>query len=442
MYGEIWRRYQSELPNFPKLRRPLIGAVIKETRIDKGIRQLDFARQTGLNWSTLKSIENDHQLATTVDNLQRCSRILDLAVDEMILLGRERDPANFFAFKRSAPPEVKGIRKRKKFPQEWHQSMRLRFKDFDVTPISPPIATKKDFFMSRINLPPKRAMEGLVAGQHYPVVGFISEGFNIAVRFRETSIGLTANQAFALDGSSTHDIVNEDEDHAAVIYLMTRFSKDDVIHPGHQPAAKESAAINVAKGIDQIRRYKSDRPNRLISVKHLADLTDSLNHEQIMKLMRIKRGSSVIYWEKIEDLLSGTGVPMEEFLSWCHQRDDGILSVATATTRAVIDYSAYFGVKIYAATPPHTRGEFFCGEISMEGKGPLPKKSWERKDKAMIALYVEEGEIEIRVGRRRTPLTLVKGESAYFDGSLGYLLRNPSDAPAKGFFSSCPALAF
>jgi len=442
MYREISERYRKEIPDFPHLRRPLVGAVIKETRVDKGIRQMDFAEKMGLNLSTLKSIENDHQQATTVKNLVKFGRELDLTAEEIILLGRERDPANYFVCKRTPPPAIKGIRKRKRFPEEWRATLRLRFKNFDTTPISPPITTRKDFFLGRLVLPPKRKIEKLCLGVHHPVIGFISSGYNVQVRYAGMVTTLTGNQGFSLDGAFPHEISNEDEDTTAVIYLLTKFPSFEKGRIMDHSQSSEGEELNIAHGIHQIRKHKSDRAGKLIAVTHLADLTDSLDHEQIAKLMRIKKGSSVIYWEKIEDLLAGTGVSMEEFLLWCRRQEKSPLSTATISTRALIDYSGYHGIKIYSCVPQATRNEFFCGELLIEGEAARPGKNWQRKDNAMVAFYVEEGEIEITVGRRRSPLSLLKGESAYFDGSLGYSLRNPAKVQAKGFFASSPGIVF
>src|SRR3989338_7892077 len=101
MYRMLWEKYREKLPSFPQLRRPLIGSVIKEVRIDKGIRQKDFARDIGINESTLKSVENDHQKATTAENLSRMARRLGMSAEDIILIGRERDPANHFVFKKN-----------------------------------------------------------------------------------------------------------------------------------------------------------------------------------------------------------------------------------------------------------------------------------------------------------------------------------------------------
>ena len=442
MYRSIWQKYREMLDKFPKERRPLVGAVIKEMRVDKGIRQMDFAKETRMNGSTLKSFENDHQRSTTVENLERCAKLLGLTVDEAILLGRERDPANYFVFKKTPPPQIKGIKKRVKAPMEWHESKRLQFKDFDITPISAPIMTKKDFFVMKLILPPKREITDLALGAHYQVQGFIAAGFNIKVGYKGEERILTTNQGFGFDGFYPHHITNDDEDSTAVIYLLTRFPDFENVKTRHESRTKPLESIDIALGVEKLREHKSDRKGQLISVKHLADLTNGLDHEQIHKLMRIKRGSSVIYWQKIEDLLAGTDTSMDEFLKWAKNEDKRYFSVATAETRVVIDYHNYHGVKIYSAVPPGINSDYFMGEISVEGRNSITKKSWERKDKAMIALYLEEGELEITVGKKRSALPILKGESIYFDGSLGYILRNPGEAQAKGFFASYPAIRF
>ena len=439
MYKEIIEKYRQDGPKIPLARRPLVGSIIKEIRVDKGIRQIDFAKKVEINEATLKSIENDHQQATTVDNLEKMAKELGTTTDELILLGRERDPLNFFPFKRKAPQEIKGIRKRKRSPLEWHKSIRLKFKNFDITPISPPLTTARDFFICRINLPPKRAIDRLSLGMHFPVIGFVSAGFNIKVTYGNRSHMITTNQGFALDGFYKHSITNEDDDTAAVIYLITKIPNKTL--PSPESESKSETPINIAKGIEELRKQHSDRPGIMLSVKHLADLTDNLDHEQIAKMMRLKKGSSVVYWKKIEDLLGGTAASMEDFLGWTHHQPQKPFELATAKTRALIDYSTYYGVSLYSCVPP-VKSNLFCGELKIEGQGSLSQKSWQRKDSAMIALYLEEGELEVTVGKRRSALPLCKGESIYFDGRLGYIIRNPGKNVMKGFMASFPDIQF
>ena len=437
MYKEIFQRYCKELPDFPAARRPRVGSVIKAIRIDKGIRQMDFAKTIRINESTLKNIENDHQQATSVENLSRCAIALGVSIEDLILMGREWDQANYFALKRSSPPKIEGIRIRKKAPIEWHETIRLRFKDFDFTPISAPINAKKDFFCVRIVLPPKRSIEKLFLGLHIPVIGFVAEGFNLKILYGEKNYSITGKQAFTLDGFFPHSIVNDDDDHAATLYLLTKLTSDHENGPSHSADKSKAGDLNIALGIDSIRKFRSDRPDRFLSIRHLADLTDHLDYQQLHKMAKLKKESSIIYWEKIEDLLGGTDVAIEDFFNWSRNRISQPFHLATAVTRAGTEYHTE-GVRIYHATPAGIRNRFLCGEFFMEGK---KGKIWKRKDMAMCALYLEEGELEITVGGRvRSPLPLSKGESIYFDGSLGYALRNPVASQAKAFLASYPAL--
>jgi len=439
MYKEIFESYKQEFHDFPKARRPRVGSVIKTIRIDKGIRQMDFAQRVQINESTLKNIENDHQQATSVENLTRCARALGVSLEELILMGREWDEANYFALKRSPPPKIEGIRIRKRAPIEWHETVRIRFKDFDLTPISAPINTRKDFFCARIVLPPKRLIEKLILGTHNLVIGFLGEGFNVKIAYGEKEYSLTSGQAFALDGFFPHSISNDDEDHAATIYLITKLPNYSKGRLSYQPAGKQLDKMNIAQGLEHIREFYSDRPDRPLSIQHLADLTDFLDYQQIHKIIRLKKDSSTVYWEKIEDILGGTGVAIEDFLEWCYNRLPQPFHLATAATRANTRYLTE-GVRIYHATPPDTKNRFLCGEIFVEGKR---EKSWKRKDSVMCALYLEQGELEITVGGKlRSPLPLASGESIYFDGSMGYILRNPGEAQAKGFFASSPGIVF
>ncbi len=440
MYDDILKKYRAQRPQFPEIRRPLVGSVIKEMRIDQGIRQEDFARASKVNLSTLKSIENDHQQATTVENINRFAHILGVTPDKLILYGREWDPANSFALKKSAPQPIRGIRAWKKIPGAWFPSIQLHYRDFDITPISPPLSTQKDFFFCRLLLPPKRKIAPLQLATHQWVIGFVSTGFDLKINHAGQTHTLTGNQGFALDGFYPHSVHNEDEQTTAVIYLMAKTESPSKMPRGRIPRTEaRPGPLSIAKGIEVLRTRCSDRPEIPISVQHLADLTDQLDHEQIRKMMRLKKGSSVVYWAKIEDLLGATHTSMEDFLDWSQNKEKISFSLATAKTRARIEYPTY-GVKFYSATPGGAGNQFYCGELTLEGRSTIKRDIWSRRDNAMIGIYVEEGEAEIAVGTKRSVLPLLKGESIYFDGALGYQLRNPGEHQTKIFFASCPGI--
>ncbi|MDD5218117.1 MAG: helix-turn-helix domain-containing protein [Candidatus Omnitrophica bacterium] len=299
MLREIFERYQTGIPGFPPLRRPRVGAAIREIRTNRGQRQMDFAGTVKINPSTFKSFENDHQKATTVENLDRCAASLKTATEDLILLGREYDPSNFFVMKRPEDiPEIKGLRKRKHVPEDWFQTVRFTMKDFDVTPLSPPINAKKDFFICRLGLPPKKRIENLDLGTHNPIVTYIADGFNLEVAYAGKNHKLTSGQAFMLDGYFRHTIVNHDEDHTAVIYLVTKIPKPVPSRHVQREPRQEPLPINIAKGVDAIRRHVSGRSQKPLSLRHLAALTDTLNERQINEIIRLKQGSSVVYGRK------------------------------------------------------------------------------------------------------------------------------------------------
>ncbi len=437
MYREIFEKYREAFGPFPAARRPRIGSVIKTLRIDKGIRQPDFARSVQLAVPTLKNIENDHQQATSAQNLERAARALGVTVKDLVLMGREWDPANYFALKGRAPQKIEGIRIRKRAPIEWHEALHIPFEDFELAPISAPLNTKKDFFCARLTLPPKRAVQKLALPVPRPVIGFLTEGFNLKITSGGREYPLTSKQAFGLDGSVPHGIRNGDEDQPAVLYLMTQLPNYE--KPGgysHAPK-KIPGHLNIARAIEELRKNCSSRPGRPIPLAHLADLTDRLDYQQVIKVSRLKKSSAIVSWDKIEDILGGAGIDMEDFLEWAFNGMPDKIRFATAATRANTEYLTE-GVRIYHATPPGTGNRLFCGELYIEGK---KSKSWKRRDAAMCALYLEQGELEVTVGGKiRGPLPLAKGESIYFDASLGFILRNPVATQAKAFLASFPAL--
>ncbi len=443
-YSALFSRYEKMFPEIPK-RRPRVGAVIKEIRVNQGIRQIDFAKETGINWSTLKSIENDHQKATTVETLDQCAKRLKVPLDEIIRLGREKDPANCFVIRHKQVSRIPGLRTRKKTPLPWHYAKTFIYQDVEIAPISPPLQTPKDFFFCRIRMRPGTGFTHLTLPYDQTVTLFINQGFNLEISCKTSHYSnkghtqtINTNQGLAFNGRLIHSIQNKDSKEEAVFYLVTRLNPSAVIFKPIDDA--QPLSIDIAKGIEMLRKHCSPSPSRLLSLRQLAELTETMTHEQISKLMRVKKGSSVIYWEKIEELLAGAHVSMDDFLNWCQKKPESLFSLLSARNRTMIDQNTYHGVKIYSTTPPQTDNEFFCGELLLEGQKSMGAKAWERKDSAMIGVFVEEGDLEIAVGKSRSALTLTKGESVYFDASLGYVIRNPRPIQAKAFMASYPGI--
>lgn len=104
--------------------------------------------------------------------------------------------------------------------------------------------------------------------------------------------------------------------------------------------------------------------------------------------------------------------------------------------RGYIEYSQH-GFSIQSLSPPGTsQRDFFLGLMTIK---PLQElKRWKFQDNSMIAIYVEQGTIEIIHGGKVNQLH--SNESAYFDGSIPHRLKNIDSFEAKLFLVTRPPL--
>jgi len=104
--------------------------------------------------------------------------------------------------------------------------------------------------------------------------------------------------------------------------------------------------------------------------------------------------------------------------------------------RAFIDYSQH-GFTIQSLSPPGTgQRDFFMGIMSIK---PLKElKRWQFKSSSMIAIYVEQGTLEVVFGD--TTHRIHSNESAYFDGSIPHRFKNVDTFEAKVFLVTRPPL--
>ena len=192
-----------------------------------------MAKEIGINKATISAFENDHQKATSIENLGKYTKRLGGSVEGLILLGREYDPCNAFVLKKNDPEkssgnyemidQIEGLPARKHETKDWFNSVRLRMADFDVIPISPPINFQKDFFIARFILPPKRQIRNLATGLDCPVIGVISSGFDLRLGYADQSFDLNGIHSFRLNGLYPHSIINDSDEKTAVFYLVTKF---------------------------------------------------------------------------------------------------------------------------------------------------------------------------------------------------------------------------
>lgn len=451
MYQKILEKYKETFPGFPDRRRPRVGAVIREMRVNKGIKQNEFSKLTGLNKRTISAFENDHQKATSIESLEKYAQILGGTVENLITLGREYDPCNAFILKRQdgasgeeteEVTEIEGVKERKHETRDWFKSARLRFNDFDLIPVSPPIHFKKDLFIARLIIPPKRRTPVLSTGIDSSVIGAVASGFDIRVEYAKETFDLGGAHAFRLNGLHPHVIINDNEDQTAVLYLITKIPFASKGSARGQGETKPSEKINIARAVETLRSQASQMPEAPLSLRRMASMTDTLHEKQLQEIMRLKKNSSVVYWEKIEDLLGATNTSMEEFLLWGKGARRKDFSISSSTNQPSIVFGAC-GVEIRTRTPYSQDKDFFCGYFEIKGTGKDAQKKlfrdWYRKENTMTAFYVENGSIRLVVGERKRVYSLNEGDSAYIDASAGYSIRNPNDKDARLFFVTSPS---
>ncbi len=449
MYSRILKKYKAVLTGFPDRRRPRVGAVIREMRINQGMTQADMSAKTGIHKATISAFENDHQRATSIENLEKYTARLGASLEEIILLGREYDPCNAFILKKTgtekeASENIDGLSQRKHETRDWFASLRLRMPDFDVIPISPPLAFRKDFFVARFLLPPKRQIRNLVAGPGCPVTGVISSGFDLRVTVGGQSFDLGGAQSFRLDGSFPHTISNDNDNHTAIFYLLTRVPFGESPAGFQRPSKTDDGKMNIARALETLRCRLSRESGSPVPLRRMAAMSDTLHEKQIREMTRLKKESSVVYWEKIEDLLGATQTPLEDFLRWSRGTSHPGFSVSSTLHQAVITYGQH-GVQIKTRNPLDGGKDFFCGVLDLEGvggKGQKPRiiSDWYRKDDTVTALFVEYGHVRLVVGKRKKVYDLGEGDSAYLDTGLGFSIRNRSAEDSRMFLATSPAL--
>ncbi|OGW80430.1 MAG: hypothetical protein A3G33_02350 [Omnitrophica bacterium RIFCSPLOWO2_12_FULL_44_17] len=104
--------------------------------------------------------------------------------------------------------------------------------------------------------------------------------------------------------------------------------------------------------------------------------------------------------------------------------------------RGYIEYSQH-GFSFQSLSPPGTsRRDFFLGLMTIK---PLQElKKWKFRDNSMIAIYVDQGTIEIMHGGKIRRLQ--SNESAYFDGSIPHRFKNLDTFEAKIFIVTRPPI--
>lgn len=399
--------------------------------------QKDLAEKSKINLSTLKSIENDHQQATSYENLSALALALGCAPEEMIAWAREKDPWNVFILKQSVLSE--DLNSENMNP--WFSKQRMKFPDYDITCLSPPFGMNKDFLILRLNLPPKRSFK-ISNSFLSPAMGLIREGFQLQFSCDGKTQGyLNAHQGFAFTFENDFCIENQDSDAAAVIYLCGNYPLSGRPPSKPEKSTPDSSDFDLARAVNALMSHLSTRPGKSISVRELADRSDFLDHEQIHKMLRKEGPQAVIHWEKIEDLLSASGMSLSNFFASAYGRHHHFFATTHTTDRSLIDLSHYQGLRYHSCSPPIASLPFACYEMIFSNANTRLKKV-SRQNPGMLCIYVEDGSLAVTIGERLDTFILDKSESVYFDCSLGYQLENASKRQTKCFLAAKPRLIF
>lgn len=438
MYETFIAELRRNCPGFPAGPDLNLGLAIKQIRLRMGMTQEELARYARIKPSALKTLENGYARFTKISNLEEMARVLKISLRDILLEAREWFPGNFFVVK-FAEAHPAGERRRKRREETWFKRKPLVYDGFKIDFVSPPLTSPSHFSFGIFEIGPGKGAFGLKLPSPHPVAGFVQRGTLRVCYDGKKEFDLFGNQGFSFRGDKPHDFINLDPHNP--LRLCVAFS----LAPA--PSVKEDARtrpeagrLSIGRALNRIRRLYSDARDRLLTFAELSYLT-GLDEKSLQYLEKTTRPEQVVYWDKIEKITQGLKMPLTRFLDLAEGRDEGFFTTATAHDRALIDYRHYLGVRIKSALFPGTGNAFHLSETYLEPKGGIRRVSWRRTDEAMIAVYLEDGELVIEVGRNRKAV-IAQGESIYFDGRLGYIFTNPGAKPAKLLVATSPAIIF
>jgi transcriptional regulator with XRE-family HTH domain len=424
MYEKFFKTRAAQFHKFPSTPDLELGLAIKHVRLRMGITQQDLSTHSGMKLASLRTLENGYARATTLENLNRLSRVLRVGLDEILLEGREWFPANFFVLRRQvyAPPKRASKRRAE---ETWYEQKPIRGKGFELEFLSPPITSKAHFVFARMTIDPQTSVDRLRLPYPSQIVGFVERGSLDLSYDREKPVHVFGNQGFQIRGDKLHQFHNADETN--LLTLSLAFS----LTPSHQLQLIKTPAENISVGraVKLLRSKFSDAKERPLSFRELSFLT-GLDEKSLQYLESTEKPDEVVYWDKVERITEAFGISLQEFLNLAHNSDVGSLALATAHDQAVIDYRHYFGVRMKSAVSPSATHAFQICDMEIESRRGPKRGIWKRTDASRIALHVEHGNLRVEVGKNRKT-SITAGESVYFDASLGYILTNTSSSTTR-----------
>jgi transcriptional regulator with XRE-family HTH domain len=433
MYARLIRDFRKQHPSIPNSSTIELGLAVKHIRLRMGMSQQELARDAKIKLSALKSLENSYGKFTTGTNLAAISRVLRTPVSEIIEEGREWFLGNFFIL-RSAPASPKDASGDEFRPF----SKKNVYEGVTADIRTPALASTSHFCAGRLEFEPGKALNECKLPFPHEVSGFVKRGSLRIVYDEAGEFDLFANQSFTLRADKPHKFVNPDSENPLILWLL--FPSFHRHMRRHDDKPQTAPSISIGRAVKQIRKLYSPSDDKPLALSSLAPMT-GLERKQLEYLEKTTQESSVIYWDKLERISEALRLPITEIIAHAHGRDRGFVHLTTARDRALIDYRHYHGLRLKSILGPGANRAYHFAEMELEPKKGIHRLSWKRKDPAKILVMVEDGELNVEVGKNRK-MHLKPDDSLYFDGGQGYLFNNAGTKPCKALIATFPAIIY
>lgn len=417
MYQQIWSDYLSKLKGKPADRTLYLGQALRFIREESRKNRSSTAQEAKVGISLLKAMETDREAYSTWEKTSGLAQALSLPVERLIQRGREEFPSNFFI-------------------QRKDSRLRLDYDGITVYPLSPPVATRSDFLVLNVRLQPQKSLTPCFHNQADEIANYMLEG-PTKFLFGEKTHTLKANQSVFFDGAVRHGFLNESKEKTVEFFLClnpppSNTETKDKIEPRRE-------GLDLAFALEYVRRKASPAPNIPLPWNMLAEMTKI----PLRALMHLKSGKTeIVYWDKLEALAQGTGIPLDEIIEIALGKSQGRFEICSALHRGTFDYSEQFGMRIYSAARPGTaRRRFFIGQMFLSKRASLPslRRRWRYKTNGFICAVVQDGRILIEYGARKKE-KLSTGDSVYFNADLEFVVHNLEHQDSKLLLFSHPPL--
>lgn len=417
MYQKIWSDYLAQFKSVPRERTLLLGQAVRLIREEKHVSRNELAEKSNIGISLLKSIETKKEAYSTWDTIGHLARALGVPIEKLLDRSREEFPYNFFVQRKDSRP-------------------RLNYEGMEIETYSPPLASQSDFTLLKARLHGKKSSGVCIHSHANEIACYVLEG-PVKFRFGNQTHEFLANQSFFFDGSVEHEFINESHEKTVEFFIGVNPPASDKKNQVVLSPKKEM--MDLAFTLEYVRKKASPAPRIPLPWNMLSEMTGI----PVRALMHLKSGKTeIVYWNKLEALAQGTGIPLEEIMAVALGKSQGRLEVCNALHRGYLDYSDQFGMKIYSAVRPGTaRRNFFIGQVFLNKRAMQPsmRKRWRYKTNAFLCAVVQDGRVLIEYGNRKKE-KLTTGDSVYLDGNQEFVVHNLEHQESKLFLFSCPPL--